>query len=124
MSPRRDTHFGRNVRDQAGCTITFENAAGELLSGHRTGKPLTAFNELCDAALALDPSYRVVCYSTPETILRDLRGRQVKDMRTAERGNMMTVEQTTCGMAKRREMLHPRLRGSTRSADALYNGSD
>lgn len=121
MSPRHDSHFGRHIREQAGCIITFENAAGERLSGHRVGKPMTAFRELCDAALELDPSYRVVSYSTPETILTDLRGRQVQDMRTAERGGGTIPERTACGMAKRRAMLHERLRGSSRSADALYD---
>lgn len=121
MSPHRDSVFSRPVREKAGCIVTFENAAGKTLSGHRVGKPMTALRELCDAAIELDPSYRVVSYSTPETILTDLRGRQVQDMRTAERGGGTLPERTACGMAKRREMLHPRLRGGSRSADALYD---
>jgi hypothetical protein len=123
VSPTHGTAFSGRDRGAFGCIVTFENAAGDTLSGHRPGKPLAALTQLCDAALELDPSFRVVSYSTPETILTDLRGRQVRDMRTAERGGGSIPEPFACGMAKRREMLHPRLRGGSRSADLLYDGS-
>lgn len=110
-------HALMNGRERAlfGCTVTFENADGNTLSGHRTGSPLAGLAELCDAALELDPSYRVVSYSTPQTIYADLKGREIGGGVEYKSSRVTGVEITVHSKIGRREMLHPRL---TLAADA------
>ena len=66
----------KNARDRAkfGCTTTWENQDGQRLVLASEGKPREVLRRHADDALALDPSFRLVCYSTPQTIFTDLAG--------------------------------------------------
>jgi hypothetical protein len=62
------------ARDEYGCIMTFEAADGARLTLHRTGSARESVRALCEIALERDPSYRLLSYSTPETIYGDMRG--------------------------------------------------
>lgn len=102
-------------RDHWGYTITFKNEAGDLLTGHRNGPAAVA--ALCDQAIAVDPTYRVVCISSPLTIFSDLCGRS-KGVQEKMRG----PEAGILGWAKRRHMLHPELVGTSRATERRRHG--
>lgn len=90
-----------------GATVTFRNADGKTLTLQRTGGAIMAvIRALCDAALALDPTFRVICISTPSTIFGDLVGR---DMR--EEDGAIRPEAAVLSRAGRKHMLAPELIG-------------
>lgn len=86
-----------------GATVTFQNHAGATLTLHRTGPITSTVRDLCNAALEVDPSYLVVCISTPNTIYGDLQGRPIWG------DNAICPERATLARAGRREMAHPNL---------------
>lgn len=57
-----------------GVIVSFQADDGKRITGHRTGKVREGIRSLCDAALALGPSYRITAISTPSTIYADVRG--------------------------------------------------
>ncbi len=63
------------TRAKSGCVVSFLNDDGVPLTLHRVGPPRVALVDACDAATFYDPTNRVVCISTPQTIYTDLRGR-------------------------------------------------
>lgn len=101
-------------REQAehGAVISFRNTAGESLVLTRQGPITQVARELCDAAVAIDETFRVVCISTPSTIYGDLYGRQMMGNTGAER-----PEGRTLTLAGRRHMLHPDCFGQFRERD-------
>ena len=77
----------RNGRERAeyGCITTWKNDAGKTLTLHRAGSPPKALGAARDAVRSLDPTFRLLSYSTPETVYRDLtRDRTNTDARTPE----------------------------------------
>lgn len=102
-------------RDRAkyGCMVSFENADGETLVLHRLGAPRAALEIACDDALALDPTFRVTSYSTPQTIYADLQGREAFASGQGFDTAPMLPEAQALGRAGRRTMLHPRLKRSS-----------
>lgn len=102
-------------REQAyGATLTFENAAGELLTiVRRHVSTYEAVRQACDLALEQDDTYRVVSLSTPHTIYADLIG---------NRRLGQFPEQQTLATAGRKQMLHPRLWGSSSFVRGGYRG--
>lgn len=67
-------------RSQYGCICTFENEEGKRLVLHdRDEAPGKVAQELWDYAESLDPSFRLVSYSTPDTTYTDLIGRKGVD---------------------------------------------
>lgn len=92
-----------------GCIASFENADGLVMSRHLTGAPLSALRMLCDHAVSIDPTYRLVGYSTPNGILTDLRGRGVKHDKTGRAVKWPTPESNVLSRAGLAHMLHPRL---------------
>jgi hypothetical protein len=102
-------------RAHYGCTVSFENATGDRRTRTRSGSPSLVLAALCDEALALDPTYRVVSYSSPQTIYGDLVGARA-DRVQRRQGNTEGVQRSAfpeaamLAQVRRSEMLHPRLR--------------
>lgn len=92
-----------------GCIASFENADGLVVSRHAAGPPVAALRMLCDHAASIDPSYRLVGYSTPNGILTDLRGRGVRHDKSGQATKWPTPEANVLSRAGRIHMLHPRL---------------
>lgn len=105
-------------RAEFDCICTFENDRGQGLVLHRTGAPTKIVPAILDEVVALDPSFRLVCYSTPATIYTDLQGHRYADQRPAYGDDRVTrthtPESQILGRVKRLDMLHPRLRAGTR----------
>lgn len=80
-------------RAQFGCTVTFENEAGKRLTYHRTGPPADVLRQLCEAALAKDDTYRVISYSTPQTIYTDLQGERESETYSLKKEPTLPEEQ-------------------------------
>ena len=95
-----------------GCVVAFENDEGQTLVLHRgtKGRALKGLEEACETALALDPTFRVVAYSTPQTILADLHGRADRYSGHERPSNRHSPESIALGQCGRPELLHPRLR--------------
>lgn len=75
-APKRRRLVGGNNALLTGFVATFENADGKRLVVHRKGRRLPLMlRELCDEVVWLDPTFRLRCYSTPDTIYSDLLGR-------------------------------------------------
>jgi hypothetical protein len=91
-----------------GFTTTWENEAGQTISAHRKGPLRAMLRKLCDEVLAIDPGYRLVSYSTPDTIVVDLDGRVLK--RESDGRPVPLPEAVLLGGIGRLELLHPRLR--------------
>jgi hypothetical protein len=111
----------RNSRERAqyGCTTTWENAAGRRLVLSRVGPPSVVLRRQAEDALALDETFRLVCYSTPETIYTDLQGARLA--RWTNGGSTRTdpdngkwaapihPEAVALGMLGLRHLAHPRI---------------
>lgn len=121
MSKRRDGRVRQllNSEDRAryGSLTTWENAAGETFVIHRTGKLKEAIREAAAIALALDPSFRLVSYSTPDTIYTDLKGGRADFIHPASgfkatygKANPVALpEQIILGQAGLRHLIHPKI---------------
>ena len=96
---------GPRERAEYGCTLTFENDNGQRLVVVRKGPPMAGFRQACAIALSHDETFRVISYSTPETIFRDLTGRMVMDGNTT----VMLPELQLAARYGLRHMLHRRL---------------
>lgn len=98
---------------QYGCVTTWENAEGQLLSVHRTGPPLAVLREIAADVQAVDASFRLVSYSTPETLMRDLDGNR----RTVRGRNnqLLLAEQNLLSRIGLAHLTHPRLRSRDNS---------
>ena len=96
---------GSAERAEYGCTVTFENDAGKRLVVVREGPPLIGLRQACAITLARDETFRIICYSTPGTIYRDLQGGRAQDGNTAA----TIPELDRAGSAGLRHMLHRRL---------------
>lgn len=96
-----------------GITTTWENGNGCLLTVHRRGQPLAVLREIASDVIAVDPTYRLVSYSTPETILRDLDGNR---RTTKGRNNqLLLAEQNLLSRIGLAHLTHPRLRSRDNS---------
>lgn len=107
-------------RAKFGCLTFWENAEGVRCAIVRYGRPPEALLSAIEAVEQLDPTYSLVCYSTPETILRDLIG----GMRSGARGRPTAVampERAALGRVHRMDKLHPRLR---RADEYAYRKSE
>lgn len=114
--PPRDENRSLNgssrERAEYGCIVTFENEDGKTLVLHRVGPPAKRLAEMCDCALQLDASSRVLSYSTPHTIGIDLSGTRVYVAAGMRHKPPSTPEATILTRIGRKEMLHPRLRAA------------
>lgn len=103
-------------REHWGYIVTFiKNGDGKIRTGHQAGRGALA--ALCDRAVERDPTYRVVCISSPLTIFSDLLGRSKGKNET-----VLGPEAILLGYAGRRHMLHPDLIGSSRSTERRRHG--
>lgn len=93
-----------------GCIATWENASGERLSFYDQGPPDAVLAQHCDRALDVDPSYRLLARSTPQTIYVDLNG--TRGTRTDHNGKTVAVpnsELAALTRVGRRELAHASL---------------
>jgi hypothetical protein len=102
-----------NAGERYGFVATFETAPGEFVTAHRRGRRRSAMlAELVDDVLARWPDAMLVCYSTPETILTDLRGRRAA-VELAGNQRLQYPEAKALAAAGRPEVLAPVLAAST-----------
>lgn len=113
---RDERAWNGRLSAEYGCTLTLENDGGETLTLHRAGRPETVLGMLCDEALQIDGTLRVISYSSPATILADVTGPPT--------GTGRHREATVLGMVGRLQMLHPRLRGRSSWAERKYRELD
>lgn len=99
-----------------GCTVTFENESGQTLVLAREGSPSDVLRALCAEAIAADPSFRVVAYSSPETIRHDLRGRFSPELSARSAASQRLPEGRALARVGLTALIHPRLVGSGREA--------
>jgi hypothetical protein len=99
-----------------GFVATFDLGEGEPLSVTRSGAVRsTMLREAIDDVLAHWPDAKLVCYSTPETILNDLQGR----IWAAGDRPLQYPEKQALGRVRRLEALHPRLVSETSRAERM-----
>lgn len=101
LKPRR---INSATRARHGVTITFTTDEGPLTLA-QTGPVQQAIRECIERAERLSSEPRVVCISTPETILRDLKGRD-NDVQHRQGPALVSTMLTLAG---RREYLAPEL---------------
>lgn len=77
-----------DTRARFGCLTTWEADDGKTLTLHRTGPTQKALREAAVIALTRDESYRLVAYSTPETIFTDLDGGRADYQQNPRRGSI------------------------------------
>lgn len=106
--------MGGNNRADYGVVVTFENADGKRLVLHRKGSLPVAVSAACDDATTLDPTFLVICISTPQTIYSDIQGRMPRNDSGGE-SHIQRPEPYTLARAKRSHMLHPSIAGRARS---------
>lgn len=102
--------MGGRQSEEAGCIVTVENADGRTLSLHRVGR--TALERCLDDAQSLDPTFRVISISTPQTIYNDLQGR----LPHPHTETIALPEHSKLGRVRRLDMLHPSLRPRSAAA--------
>lgn len=108
MSADKGT-FSGNTAAKYGCIATFENADGLVMSRHAAGPPIKALQHLCDHASSVDESYRLVGYSTPQGIMRDLIGRECPLDKSGRALRYPSPEKRALKLAGRAHMAHPRI---------------
>lgn len=120
MNDRGHSFLSGHARAEHGSITTWENEDGKTLTLHRSGPMRETLGETVREVLALDPTFRLVCYSTPESILTDLAGNR-RDAADWQSGNALPIalpEVKALAMIGRRDLLHPRLnRGTERSGE-------
>ncbi len=111
MSVRREIPMSGQDRAKAGCVLTFENALGRRLVLHRSGAPGKTVGPMCDEALAYDPTFRLICYSSPATVYTDIIGGRASYQNADgyEEQMVALAEKSILRRVGRYEMLHPRL---------------
>lgn len=113
MSPRntvRPILGGSPERALYGAIVSFENADEKTLTIHRQGPPEKVVLAACEIALRLDPSFRVVSYSTPQTIFADLDGARMHRVHLNFDTPSNRPEELILSRLGLSSMLHPRLR--------------
>lgn len=116
MKTQRGLPSGGDRRREEGCIVCFEPlAGGEPLMIHVHGSPTKELGRAIDHALSVDPSYRMVSYSTPATIYADMTGARA-DRTSGDRSQTQRTqlpETLILSRLGRIDVLHPRLRGPT-----------
>lgn len=94
----------RNGQERAryGCTTTWKNADGNLLTVYRGGSPREAVVSIAADVIALDGTYRLLSYSTPETVYRDVAMADARQNTKAR-----TPESAVLSMVGLPHLLHP-----------------
>lgn len=130
LRERDERIWNSRVAAEYGCTVTFESESGQTLTLSRRGHPIAAFKALCADALAQDATYRLVGYSTPQTIRTDLDGARIEHFGAGgERRGQPTPEAIIASHSDLLPVVHPRLRGAQldhqeRDEEAHYRGWD
>jgi hypothetical protein len=91
--------------------------SGDRLTLHATGPAGLAVSGLCATALARDPSYRLISYSTPETIYGDMQGNRADIVGpTGLVRRQPRPEAQILGRIGRIDLLHPRFHAAPATA--------
>lgn len=113
---RDDSPFPQSGQRAAeyGAIVTYENAAGKVLTFHEPGNIGQVLEHGWTEAQAWDPTFRIVSICTPQTIYTDLQGAR---MPRKDHGSQTPIfpehQLVNNGGAKGRPMLHTRLLGSS-----------
>lgn len=96
--------LGGDARKYYGCTVTFAtlDKSRWLTLVATNEQPTKGLRALVREALRIDPSFRVVSYSTPQTILVDISGN-----RGGANGRGVSVERTALSRIGMSKYLHP-----------------
>jgi hypothetical protein len=92
----------RNARERAlwGCVTTWQNADARTLCMYRSGPPRRGLLSAIEAVMSLDLTFRLVSYSTPETVYRDLVAGRRQD-------HARSPESLALAQVGRLDLLHP-----------------
>jgi hypothetical protein len=96
-------------RDMAGVIVTVrEQTTGVMRTLHVAGKAGDALRTVCARVDAWDGDWRVVCYSTPQTVLGDLQGARAR-FGAGQGGHVDCPEATMLARIGRIDLLDPAL---------------
>ena len=103
-------------RAEYGCTTTWENADRQTFTISRVDPPRVALRRIVEIVEPLDPTFRLVAYSTPETIYTDLQGMRLPTLTKGGSQHaegkyvpMQPPERVILAGIGRKDLLHPRL---------------
>lgn len=102
---------GSQQRKRDGCTVSFINDAGEQLTLTRQGPPRESLKQMLDAALSVDATYKVIAYSTPDSILMDINGSR-RHGYEEKRVNRQHPEMAALAAIGRKDLCHRTLVGA------------
>jgi hypothetical protein len=102
----------RKERDEWGVIVTArEQESGELWSLHEPGLRMEALRAVAERLDHRDGDWRVICYSTPASILGDMTAkRQVQHAGTRQVAHLDCMEAQALGKIGRIDLLDPVLR--------------
>lgn len=112
MTTGKNALPGQNGMQRAtdGFVTTWENTDGKRLTVHRDGPPMEGLAVVCDQMIARDPSYRMISYSTPETIYGDMTGSRADVLSASGHSQRIGLpEVKILGRVGRIDLVHPRL---------------
>jgi hypothetical protein len=112
----RKNGLGPHSRDVDGATITFRNEeTGERRTEQFVGYRTEALERACARCAELGPDWRIACYSTPSTILADLKGARSRMSGIGEEVTTYTElpERVMLSRVGRLDLLHSSLTGSS-----------
>lgn len=101
--------IGGEERAKEGCLTTWENSEGKTLTLHRVG--VNALREACAIAMSRDETYRLVAYSSPQSIYSDLIG--IRTRTHTKSGQRLAHQSPEVHMMSRiglLDLVHQRLR--------------
>lgn len=100
----------REERDEAGVIVTIRNqGTDERLSLHEPGLRLDALRQVVARVDAMGGDWRVICYSTPLTILSDMQGQRALMRIDGQAHPHHPIEATVLSRVKRLDLLDPSL---------------
>lgn len=111
--PERGLPTSGWTRAAAGCTCSFEGAHGRRLTLTDRGPIVEILPGMLDEALALDETYRLIAYSTPETIYADVVGLRAPFVSHGQSQSHTSPEVNVLARVGRSEMIHPSLAART-----------
>lgn len=98
-------------RAELGCITSWQDEQGSIVTLHEVGSA----RKVIKALAAKLPGFRLVSWSTPDTILRDLRGRDMEPRGVRKRSGRLqraqSVERRVLSNLHRLDLLHPSLGG-------------
>lgn len=98
--------WATSKRDEFGVIVTVRlHPTGELRSLHEPGLRIEALRAIADKLDRAAGDWKIVCYSTPQTILGDMKG--LRSVNDPKRPAIGAVESVALGKIDRLDLLDP-----------------